>query len=79
MKSQIHLTTHDIRRSHIETWRHVIQSNRIGLISSLHLILGNLRVNVATGRLSGATHFNNMHQEEDEVCEREEAIRIRLY
>jgi hypothetical protein len=79
MKSQIDLTTHDIRRSHVETWRHVVQSNCIGLFSSLYLILGDLRVGFVAGRVSGATHFNNMHQEEDEVCKREEAIGIRLY
>lgn len=74
MKSQIHLTTLDIKRSYVETWRHVVYSNCNGLFSSLHLILGDLRVDVVAGRQSGATHFNDMHQEEDEVCEREEVI-----
>jgi hypothetical protein len=78
MESQIHLTTLDIKRSHVETWRHVVYSNCIGLFSSLHLVLGDFRVGVVAGRLSGATHFNDMHQEEDEVCDREEAMSIRF-
>ena len=78
MKSQIHLTTLDIKCSHVETWRHFVYSNCSGLFSSLHLILGDLRISVVVGRPSGTTYFNNMHREEDEVCEREEAMSIRL-
>ena len=59
-----------------KTRRHV-QNNRIGLFSSLHLILDTRRVVVL--RLSGATHFDDVYHEEDEVGEREDAMRITTY